>query len=180
MSKPKGLRARIARRLRCWADRIDNPGAPKAMSVRFTFEDRVGIVFRDDGRGCPLWYYGDEDYERAHDEAGPVLGANSTAWLPQRRPGRTPAASPSPTGTVITLTAVHAARAVPHVPGSDPSCAVLHRLRLPLSPSPEVSREALKVPGAVRALMAEGVPELVALAKVEHMISRGLGGDPDG
>jgi hypothetical protein len=29
-------------------------------------------------------------------------------------------------------------------------------------------------PGVVRALVAEGVPEKVALAKVEHMISRGL------
>jgi hypothetical protein len=29
-------------------------------------------------------------------------------------------------------------------------------------------------PGVVRALMAEGVPEKVALAKVEHMISRNL------
>lgn len=85
MPKGLGLRAFIAGRLRFWADRLGRPGAPKAMSVRFTFEERVGIVFRDDGRGCPLWYYGDQDYERAHDEAGPVLGVNSTAWLPQRR-----------------------------------------------------------------------------------------------
>jgi hypothetical protein len=88
VSKRKGLRARTGWRLRCWADRIDHPGAPKAMSVRFTFEEHVGIVFRDDGRGCRLWYYGDEDYERAHDEAGPVLGVNSTAWLPQRQDWR--------------------------------------------------------------------------------------------
>jgi hypothetical protein len=101
MAEPKGLRARIARRLRWWADRIDNPGAPKAMSVRFTFEDRVGIVFRDDGRGCPLWHYGDQDYERAHTEAGPVLGANSTAWLPQRKaPGWPGAGIPVATFTV--------------------------------------------------------------------------------
>jgi hypothetical protein len=106
IARASPFRGRIAGVLRKYADRIDHAGAPKATHVRFTFEDRVGIVFRDDGKGCRLWYYGDEDYERAHDEAGPVLGANSTAWLPQRRPGRTPAASPSPTGTVITLTAV--------------------------------------------------------------------------
>lgn len=53
------------------------------MSVRFTFEDRVGIVFREDNRGCLLWYIGDAEYERAHTEAGPV-DAHATAWLPQR------------------------------------------------------------------------------------------------
>jgi hypothetical protein len=77
------LRAFIARRLRYAADRIDPRGAPRAMSVRFTFEERVGIVFRQDNRGCRLWYLGDADYERAHDEAGPV-DASATAWLPQR------------------------------------------------------------------------------------------------
>lgn len=77
-------RGRIADRLRFWADRLDRPGAPKATHVRFTFEDRIGIVFRDDGRGCRLWYYGDQDYERAHTEAGPVTGATATAWMPQR------------------------------------------------------------------------------------------------
>ena len=78
-----GLRALIAYQLRKYADRIDHRGAPKAMSVRFTFEDHIGIVFRDDGRGCLLWYYGDKDYERAHAEAGPVVGTR-TVWLPQR------------------------------------------------------------------------------------------------
>lgn len=29
-------------------------------------------------------------------------------------------------------------------------------------------------PGVIRALMAESIPERLALAKVEHMISRGL------
>jgi len=96
MSERKGLRARIGWRLRCWADRLDRPGAPKATHVRFTFEERVGIVFRDDGRGCRLWYYGDQDYERAHTEAGPVLGANSTEWLPQRKPVHLTSGRPSP------------------------------------------------------------------------------------
>jgi hypothetical protein len=81
---PLSLRARVARRLRYAADRIDHAGAPKAMSVSFTFEDRTGIVFRDDGRGCCLWRYGDESYERAHDEAGPAASASTEVWLPQR------------------------------------------------------------------------------------------------
>lgn len=35
----------------------------------FTFEDGLGVVFRDDRRGCPVWYMA-QDYDRAHDEAG--------------------------------------------------------------------------------------------------------------
>ena len=89
------FRGRIADVLRKYADRLDDAGAPKAMSVRFTFEDRVGIVFRDDGRGCRLWYLGDVDYERAHTEAGPVTGARSTAWLPQRNAAVVPPSGPS-------------------------------------------------------------------------------------
>jgi hypothetical protein len=110
-----GLRAFIAYQLRKYADRIDNPGAPKAMSVRFTFEDRVGIVFRDDGRGCRLWYLGDVDYERAHTEAGPVTGARSTAWLPQRNAAVVPLSASSfafefgrPQPTIAELTERHA------------------------------------------------------------------------
>lgn len=102
----KGVRAFIGRRLRYAADRIDLPGAPRAMSVRFTFEEGVGIIFRQDNRGCLLWYIGDAEYERAHSEAGPV-DASQTTWLPQRadeppvihlmtrrRPGRTRGLSP--------------------------------------------------------------------------------------
>ena len=63
------LAARIAYQLRKYADRIDNPGAPKHMSYSFTFERGRGIVFHDGRKGCPLWYYGDADYERAHTEA---------------------------------------------------------------------------------------------------------------
>lgn len=63
------MRQRLARRLRFLADRIDHAGAPKTIGWRFTFEDHEGIRFRDDGRGCPLWYLGDADYERAHTEA---------------------------------------------------------------------------------------------------------------
>jgi hypothetical protein len=55
--------------LRRVADRIDHAGAPKLMHWSFTFETGRGIVFRDDGRGCPLAYLGDAGYSRAHDEA---------------------------------------------------------------------------------------------------------------
>lgn len=55
--------------LRRIADRLDDRGAPKAMGWSFTFEQGEGIRFRDDGRGCRLWYCGDAEYERAHTEA---------------------------------------------------------------------------------------------------------------
>lgn len=62
-------RKRVAHRMRIWADRLDVHGAPKRTSWRFTYEDNVGIVFRDDGRGCKLWYYGDDDFDKAHTES---------------------------------------------------------------------------------------------------------------
>lgn len=55
--------------LRRIADRIDHKGAPKAIGMSFTYEHREGIRFRDDGKGCPLWYLGEADYRRAHTEA---------------------------------------------------------------------------------------------------------------
>ncbi len=64
------MRTWIATRLRWWADRIDDAGAPKCLSgYSFTIENKRGIIFRDDGKGCPLWHYGDADYQRAHSEA---------------------------------------------------------------------------------------------------------------
>ena len=59
----------VARLLRRLADRIDHAGAPKLTGWSFTIENRRGIVFREDRRGCPLAYLGDGDYDRAHDEA---------------------------------------------------------------------------------------------------------------
>jgi hypothetical protein len=94
IARANPFRGRIADVLRKYADRIDHAGAPKATHVRFTYEDRVGMVFRDDGRGCRLWYLGDADHERAHTEAGPVVGARSTAWLPQRNATVVPPAGP--------------------------------------------------------------------------------------
>ena len=52
------MRTWLARRLRLLADRLDYAGAPRRTHV-----------FREDGRGCPVWYYGYKDYMRAHDEA---------------------------------------------------------------------------------------------------------------
>ncbi len=72
------IRRRMARWLRNIADRVDRQGAPKAIGMWFTFEDGKGIEFRDDGRGCRLWYIGDDDYERAHTQAGPVDLTRST------------------------------------------------------------------------------------------------------
>jgi hypothetical protein len=72
---------RAAYWLRRIADRIDHHGAPKLIGWWFTFEEGRGIVFRDDGRGCRLAYLGDEQYELAHDQAGPVR-------LAARRPQR--------------------------------------------------------------------------------------------
>lgn len=63
------MRRRVGEWLRRWADRIDDAGAPRAIGWRFTFERNEGIRFREDGRGCRLWYLGEDDYERAHTEA---------------------------------------------------------------------------------------------------------------
>lgn len=60
---------RIARWLRRLADRLDYAGAPKAIGWSFTIERGRGIVFREDERGCRLWYLGDDQYLRAHAEA---------------------------------------------------------------------------------------------------------------
>lgn len=62
------VRARLAKRLRYAADRLDDPGAPHMTSWSFTFEHSEGARVREDGRGCPLWYIG-ADYDRAHTEA---------------------------------------------------------------------------------------------------------------
>lgn len=70
-----GLRSRLGWWLRKWADRIDEDHAPRIMSFSFTFEEREGIRFRDDGRGCQLAYLdGRSNWDRAYDEA-------DTEWL---------------------------------------------------------------------------------------------------
>jgi hypothetical protein len=69
MKKAPLLRAQIGWWLRIWADRLDPENAPRGTSYSFTFEKGKGIVFHEDGRGCPLWYLGEGDYKRAHREA---------------------------------------------------------------------------------------------------------------
>jgi hypothetical protein len=78
---------RLARFLRGLADRIDWEGAPKGVHWSFTIEPGRGIMFREDGRGCPLWYLGEADYLRAHHEAGPApLRPGEWGYRTSRRP----------------------------------------------------------------------------------------------
>lgn len=75
--------------LRRIADRIDDAGAPHAMSTySFTFERGEGIRFRDDGKGCQLYYVGTDDYERAHAEADKPAPRVDWAALAKGRVGR--------------------------------------------------------------------------------------------
>lgn len=60
---------RLGSALRKWADRVDWEGAPKRTGWSFTFENHVGAVFNQEGVGCPVWYWGNQDYQRAHDES---------------------------------------------------------------------------------------------------------------
>jgi hypothetical protein len=59
---------RLGGALRRWADRVDRDGAPKLTGWSFTFEQHLGAVFNQEGVGCPVWYRGDQDYQRAYDE----------------------------------------------------------------------------------------------------------------
>jgi hypothetical protein len=78
------VKRRLARWLRRTADRIDHAGAPKALdTASFTFEPGRGMVFHTVWQyypnglpGCPLWFYGDEDYQRAHAEV-----VDRSAWI---------------------------------------------------------------------------------------------------
>lgn len=64
------LRQAVAQWLRFRADEIDPDGAPRLMSTcTFTFEVNEGIRFREDGRGCRLWYMGRSDYDKAFTES---------------------------------------------------------------------------------------------------------------
>lgn len=77
---------RFARWLRRLADAIDCEGSPGRVHWSFTVEPGKGIRFRQDGRGCPLWYLGDADYLRAHREAGPALGEGDQWQRSHRHP----------------------------------------------------------------------------------------------
>ncbi len=69
MITSRKLTEHLARRLRYLADRIDPAHAPRALHWSFTFERGEGIRFREDSRGCRLWYISTADYDRAHTEA---------------------------------------------------------------------------------------------------------------
>jgi hypothetical protein len=63
------LRRRLGWWLRMLGDRVSPDTGPRWMSpYSFTIEPHRGIVLRQDGRGCPLWYM-TEDHDRAHDDA---------------------------------------------------------------------------------------------------------------
>lgn len=82
------VRSRVGRVLRRLAERVDPDGAPRGGGYSFTFENGIGIVFREDGRGCPLWYLSKADYERAHDEADSMhTTINWQTMTPQLRGG---------------------------------------------------------------------------------------------
>lgn len=75
-------RRQTGERLRRLADRIDHRGAPKVTNWTFTFELGRGLVFRRDGRGCPVAYLGDDEFEKAHAEAVyPAPRSWDWAWL---------------------------------------------------------------------------------------------------
>ena len=86
----ESLRARVGWRLRRIADRIDPANTPRCTGYSFTIESGEGIRWRGDGRGCPLWYLSETDYQRAHDEANgttsPALVSLQFATV-NRRPG---------------------------------------------------------------------------------------------
>jgi len=64
--------------LRRIADRIAPDAAPHWLGWSFTFEIGEGVRWHDDGRGCPVWYLGEADYLRAHDES--ETGAPRIDW----------------------------------------------------------------------------------------------------
>jgi hypothetical protein len=62
----------MRRRVRGWlitiADRIAPDEAFRCTGFHFTFERNEGFVVNGDGRGCPLWYQGAADHDRAFTE----------------------------------------------------------------------------------------------------------------
>ncbi len=72
----KRLGVWVAQRMRLIADRLDPRGAFRETGYSFRYKPGVGIVFhRGREAGCPLWYRGTADYERAYDAGwGPGRG----------------------------------------------------------------------------------------------------------
>lgn len=73
------MKRRLARWLRRTADRIHPASGPQRLVASFTIEPCRGITFWGPELprpGCPLWFYGDEDYQRAHTEV-----VDRSAWI---------------------------------------------------------------------------------------------------
>lgn len=69
MKKPARWRRWLAEQMHWKADRLDPYGSTRITHWTFTFEKNIGVVFREDGRGCQLAYLGEDEYKKAHDEA---------------------------------------------------------------------------------------------------------------
>jgi len=64
------------------ADRVDQDGALTETPWSFTLEDHIGIVFNQDGKGCPVLVRGARDYQRATDEHRIPAGRLDTVeWI---------------------------------------------------------------------------------------------------
>lgn len=74
----------LGRRLRTAADVLDYAHAPKFTQRTFTFEPGEGLRFRTDGRGCRLWYLGEDEYQKAFTEADSNQPAARAAADPDR------------------------------------------------------------------------------------------------
>lgn len=61
------MRRWIATRLLFLSARIDPEGTFRCTGMSFEFVENVGAEWNWDGHGCPLWYYGRADYERAFE-----------------------------------------------------------------------------------------------------------------
>lgn len=69
MKRSGPVRRWVATRLIFAASRIDPYGAFRRTSMTFEFVEGVGVEWQWGGGGCPLWYYGQDDYAKAwaHD-----------------------------------------------------------------------------------------------------------------
>lgn len=69
--------------MRRQADRLDSDGATKVTSYTFTYERGIGVVFREDGRGCPVSYQGEHQLDLAGEQAGGIKGKVMIPYAPE-------------------------------------------------------------------------------------------------
>lgn len=67
MGHPMNLRRRVARGLGYLADRLAPEDAFRKTCISFEFVTHKGIVTNTEGHGCPLWYQGRANFEKAHE-----------------------------------------------------------------------------------------------------------------